>query len=165
MQQNPNSTLWDGPTSWLCTTCTQAARGAVHRSEQKREGGTPDVEPFEEGRGGYIPADGAYAGPGPYSPSNHGGGAGPRRGDSTGSPLPLLVEQRTGHCKLNALAQLSPLLPGLRRRPLKLDVARVRGEYFRTAGWESPLVRARSPSARTGEAAEKQVAEEYLRRA
>ena len=71
--------------------------------------------------------------------------------------MPLLVEQRTGHCKLNALAQLSPLLPGLRRRPLKLDVARVRGEYFRTAGWESPLVRARSPSAaRTGEAAAKQ---------
>ena len=135
----------------------RAERRPPQRAETRR--GTPDVEPAKGGPGRIYPSRRCSRRPRAVLPLQPRRRWPPTRGQYRES---LASSRGAAH---EALPAKHPRATAAATAGCGDGRGSCRGEFFRTAGWASPLVRARSPSARTGEAAAKQGALLCARRA
>ena len=126
----------------------RAERRPPQRAETRR--GTPDVEPAKGGPGRIYPSRRCSRRPRAVLPLQPRRRWPPTRGQYRES---LASSRGAAH---EALPAKHPRATAAATAGCGDGRGSCRGEFFRTAGWASPLVRARSPSARTGEAAAKQ---------
>jgi len=128
----------------------RAERRPPQRAETRR--GTPDVEPAKGGPGRIYPSRRCSRRPRAVLPLQPRRRWPPPRGQYRES---LAFSRGAAHEALPAKHPRTTAAAAAAGCGVT-DVACAEVSSVRTAGWASPLVRARSPSARTGEAAAKQ---------